>query len=137
MNITKKKAWGIIIKDNQFLVVYRKKLQDFTLPKGHIDEWENPEECAVREVEEETWYNCTIKSFLWDMTYQYTDNNENIIISIVSLYCMDIVWYDETLVHEDEVENVLRFDLTSEWIMKLTNKSDQQFMLQYKDQLLQ
>ncbi len=136
MDILKKKAGWIVIKDGKFLVVYRKQLQDFTLPKGHIDEWENSEQCAIREVEEETWYYCSIKNYIWDMKYQYVDSNGDTIISIVGFYQMNVISYDITLIHEDEIESVVRFDLNGEWIMKLTNKSDQEFIKEHQQNLL-
>lgn len=36
------------------LVIHRPAYDDWTLPKGHLDPGEGPEEAAVREVEEET-----------------------------------------------------------------------------------
>lgn len=43
----------------KFLTIYRKKLNDRTLPKGHLEEGESLEEAAAREVFEET--GCKVK----------------------------------------------------------------------------
>jgi len=35
-------------------LVYRRNLNDYTFPKGHLEAYESLQECAVRETEEET-----------------------------------------------------------------------------------
>jgi len=42
------------------LVVHRPKYDDWTLPKGKLDDGESAEEAAVREVEEETGLEVTL-----------------------------------------------------------------------------
>lgn len=39
---------------DKFLFIYHKKLQKWLQPGGHIEPNENPEDCAIREVKEET-----------------------------------------------------------------------------------
>ena len=39
-------------------LVYREKQKDYTFPKGHVDEFETIEECALRETAEETKRDC-------------------------------------------------------------------------------
>ena len=43
-------------------LVYRKKTNDFSFPKGHLEENETLSECAVRETTEETGRDCKLIS---------------------------------------------------------------------------
>jgi 8-oxo-dGTP diphosphatase len=53
----------------EVLVVHRPKYDDWSLPKGKADEGESDEDCAVREVEEETGLRCTIERQLGSSEY--------------------------------------------------------------------
>ena len=45
-------AGGVVVVDNKFVAIERNGIPD--LPTGHIEKGENPEQAALREVEEET-----------------------------------------------------------------------------------
>jgi 8-oxo-dGTP pyrophosphatase MutT (NUDIX family) len=49
-------ARGIILKDDQVLVMFRRKNGEeyYTFPGGHMRDYEDPLETAIREIEEET-----------------------------------------------------------------------------------
>ena len=53
-------AGGVVWRKNEegeeVLLIHRPKYDDWTLPKGKLDDGEGPEEAAVREVEEETGF---------------------------------------------------------------------------------
>ncbi len=55
-------AGGVVLRDGEgpaeVVVVHRPKYDDWTLPKGKALPGESDEECAVREVEEETGLVC-------------------------------------------------------------------------------
>lgn len=44
----------------EILLVHRPRYDDWTLPKGKVDRGETDEECARREVEEETGLRCRL-----------------------------------------------------------------------------
>jgi 8-oxo-dGTP pyrophosphatase MutT (NUDIX family) len=46
--------------DYEFAIVHRPKYDDWSLPKGKVDEGESDQEAALREVEEETGVRCTL-----------------------------------------------------------------------------
>ena len=58
---TVRAAGGVVVRDGpEVLVVHRPKYDDWTFPKGKAEPDESDEECAVREVEEETGFRCRL-----------------------------------------------------------------------------
>jgi 8-oxo-dGTP diphosphatase len=52
------------------LLVHRPAYDDWTFPKGKLDRGETDEECALREVEEETGLRCRLGRELGSTTYR-------------------------------------------------------------------
>jgi 8-oxo-dGTP pyrophosphatase MutT (NUDIX family) len=70
-------AGGVIRKQDHgretVLLVYRARYDDWTFPKGKAHEGESDEECALREVHEETGLVCELEFEL--PTTEYTPRN--------------------------------------------------------------
>jgi 8-oxo-dGTP diphosphatase len=62
-------AGGVVCRDGRVAVVHRPKYDDWSLPKGKLDEGEDFEQAALREIEEETGLRCKLGRHLDDATY--------------------------------------------------------------------
>lgn len=67
------KGWWIIIDDWYVYIVYRTSVNDYSLPKWRLEPGETIEQCAVREVLEETWLHCEIISLCDTVEYSFQD----------------------------------------------------------------
>jgi 8-oxo-dGTP pyrophosphatase MutT (NUDIX family) len=65
-------AGGLVLRDDEVLVVHRPQYDDWTFPKGKAEPGETDEECAVREVEEETGLRCELGDELPSTSYTDT-----------------------------------------------------------------
>ncbi len=83
-----KAAGGIVRKNDQILMIDRLKKWD--LPKGKLDKGETIDECAVREVEEETGVKVKIDSFFRKSYHTYI-RNEKRVLKETHWYVMDCV----------------------------------------------
>lgn len=64
-------AGGLVTRDDaRIAVVHRPRYDDWSLPKGKLDEGESLEEAALREVWEETGLKCSITGTLGDTNYR-------------------------------------------------------------------
>ena len=61
--------WRDADGDVEVAVVHRQRYDDWSLPKGKLDPGESDEECALREVEEETGLRCALGPELTSTAY--------------------------------------------------------------------
>jgi 8-oxo-dGTP pyrophosphatase MutT (NUDIX family) len=54
-------AGGVVVRDGDVLVVHRPRYDDWTFPKGKAENDESDEDCALREVHEETGLRCALE----------------------------------------------------------------------------
>ena len=53
-------AGGLVTRDGEVLLVHRPRYDDWTFPKGKAEPGETDEDCALREVLEETGLHCRL-----------------------------------------------------------------------------
>jgi 8-oxo-dGTP diphosphatase len=63
-------AGGVLLRDGEVALVHRPRYDDWSLPKGKLDEGEDFEQAALREVEEETGLRCELGRRLGDTSYR-------------------------------------------------------------------
>lgn len=69
-------AGGVVVRDGRIAVVHRPKYDDWSLPKGHLDDGESWEDAALREVEEETGIRTRIVRPLDPVHYRTTKGRD-------------------------------------------------------------
>jgi 8-oxo-dGTP diphosphatase len=62
-------AGGVVRREGRIAVVHRPRYDDWSLPKGKLDPGETFEDCALREVWEETGLRCTLLDELSSTSY--------------------------------------------------------------------
>ena len=71
--MTVRASGGLVVRQGtngpEVLVVHRPRYDDWSLPKGKRDPGETDEQCAVREVEEETGVRCSLEGELLPAAY--------------------------------------------------------------------
>ncbi|GHB75667.1 NUDIX hydrolase [Persicitalea jodogahamensis] len=72
-----KAAGGVVLKNNQWLLMFRRKKWD--LPKGKLDRGESSRTAAVREIEEETGVKAKVKGKICTTWHTYTLQNSRIL----------------------------------------------------------
>ena len=62
-------AGGVVFRDRKVALVHRPKYDDWTFPKGKAEDGESDEDCALREVVEETGLHCRLGNELSSTEY--------------------------------------------------------------------
>lgn len=92
-------AGGVVEKDGKLLMIYRRKVWD--IPKGKLDKGESIEECAVREVEEETGVKVKIDKKIDSVWHTYT-NKKKYILKKTHWYAMQCLNDDKMAPQKEE-----------------------------------
>ena len=100
-----KAAGGILQRStprgDEVMVVYRKRHQDWTLPRGKVKDGESFQEAAMREVQEETGCSCRIGNYLG--TISYSDNG---VPKVVLFWKMSLI-EDKGTKNQEEIGEAL------------------------------
>ncbi len=67
------------LRPRQVLLVHRPKYDDWTFPKGKQDKGESDEETALREVAEETGFECSLGTDLGTVRYRDSMGRDKIV----------------------------------------------------------
>ncbi len=102
-------------------LVHRPSRDDWSLPKGKLDAGESYEECALREVLEETGYRCRLMGFVGFSEYQDRKGRDK----VVGYWVMEVL--DGEFAVSSEVDDLRWIDLeTSHYV--LTYERDREIL---------
>jgi 8-oxo-dGTP diphosphatase len=100
-----KAAGGILLRStprgDEVMIVYRNRYQDWTLPKGKLQDGESFPEAALREVEEETGCSCRLGAYLGAISYAY-----NGVPKVVMFWKMAVI-QEKPLTDSEEIGEAL------------------------------
>jgi 8-oxo-dGTP pyrophosphatase MutT (NUDIX family) len=93
-------AGGVVVRDGLVALVHRPRYDDWTLPKGKLDDGEGFEDAALREVEEETGLHARLVRELPSVNYEVRGRPK-----VVRYWLMEVE-SDEGFAANDEVDEV-------------------------------
>lgn len=104
-------AGGVLLRrgrgDDETCLVHRPRYDDWSLPKGKLDEDESFEEAALREVAEETGYECRLGPALGEIRYRDSRDRPK----IVRYWVMWPIAGDGEFVADHEVDRIRWVDV--------------------------
>jgi 8-oxo-dGTP diphosphatase len=115
-------AGGVVVRGGQVAVVHRPRYDDWSLPKGKLDDGESFEDAALREVEEETGLRCALVRELPTIRYEVRGRPKE-----VRYWAMEVVG-ETPFVPNDEVDQ-LRWVEPHEALALLTYDRDREPVL--------
>src|SRR5690348_10207219 len=114
-------AGGIIQRatphGDEVLIVFRKRHQDWVLPKGAVQDGESFQEAALREVEQETGCTCELGNYLG--TISYADHGTP---TLVMFWKMNVVG-ESAMPESQQIDQAVWIDLPSA-IQKLSHSQE-------------
>ncbi len=100
-------AGGIIKKNDKVLLILMNTITGkkvWTFPKGHIEEYEEPKQAALREVFEETGIKCKITNDkVFYTSHYFFKRNSKIVEKKVYWYIMEVVEETGKILTPDEI----------------------------------
>jgi diadenosine hexaphosphate hydrolase (ATP-forming) len=78
-------AGGVVVGHAGLLLIKVRNAQGhvvWTFPKGHLEKGETPEAAALREVQEETGWRCTVVGPLMDVEYSFTRDGKTVLKTV-------------------------------------------------------
>jgi 8-oxo-dGTP diphosphatase len=115
-------AGGVVLRDGLVAVVHRPKYDDWSLPKGKLDDGEPFEDAALREVEEETGLRCALVRELPTVRYEVRGRPKE-----VRYWAMEVE--DETPFVPNEEVDVVRWVEPQEALALLSYDRDREPVL--------
>ena len=71
-------AGGIVVRGDTILLVHRPKYDDWSFPKGKLEDGESWKAAALREVEEETGLRCSLGALIGSTRYLVVDGPKEV-----------------------------------------------------------
>jgi 8-oxo-dGTP diphosphatase len=115
-------AGGVVLRDGLVALVHRPRYDDWSLPKGKLDDGESFEDAALREVEEETGLRCSLVRELPAIEYEVRGRPK-----LVRYWAMEVVG-ETPFVPNEEVDQ-LRWVEPREALALLTYDRDREPVL--------
>jgi phosphohistidine phosphatase SixA/8-oxo-dGTP pyrophosphatase MutT (NUDIX family) len=109
----------------EVLLVHRPRYDDWSLPKGKLEEGEALISCAYREVLEETGLSIKLGPFIGSVEYYVPDG-----LKSVSYWCASLAPDKSTFHPNEEVDQIIWLDLESA-ISQATRDSDKEILQRF------
>lgn len=124
-------AAGGIVQNHlgRIALVYREKQNDWTLPKGKIEKGESIEQCAVREVYEETAVLATIDRLIGHSQYKLAEGKQKGRLKVVYWFAMD--WVQQTDLEFPKDVQKREWHMPEDAYEVLTHKKDRKILDAY------
>lgn len=127
-------AGGIVVrqgdKGTEVLLIQKKGSGVWTLPKGHLEEGEKLEDCAVREILEETGLKVRLKGKAGQISYSY-QRDGFLLYETVHYFVAEPLGSEEAFPDFHEVEQVAWCSL-DEANQKLTYPNERELLARSK-----